>query len=262
MEAERSIKNVVEGNLVRVKVNVIWNTVGNIFGLRSTVVRDDSTVLPFIKEALRRAGYGEDVGIRVPSSGWQHAVRRLGKDKVVKFSAPFDSLKVEKFISYLNRQRGILQKYCSPYLTPDDFIFVPLNSSRACYAVVKKWVAGRPLYALSDEELKNNRLLASSLLDLVERGEKMYAETGYALDLAEPGMFLINFLNPRKTSNIVVNNSSSPFYIDTVLIPPEFDPSYMPKIYQYSPLWYFIYRYATRLRGKVFKKRLVKYLDR
>jgi hypothetical protein len=237
----------------------IWNTVGDITGLRSKVVRDDRTVLPYVKKALRKVGYKEKLSSGVPSSGWQHAVRRLGNDKVVKYSSCFAASKVKKFINYLEQQREILHKYCSPYLTADHFIYVPLEGGKACYAVVKDWVVAKPLYRITDEELETSPGLVKDLLDLLQRGEQMFRETGYALDLAEPGMFLINFLNPRKTGNIVVDSSNKPFYVDTVLIPSEFDPSSMPGIYRYSPLWYFIYKYGIRLRGRSFEKKLRSY---
>lgn len=238
------------------KLKYLWNTIGNITGLRASVVQDDSAVLSAVKDTLKEAGYLQNVGGCISSSGWQHSVRRLGDGYVIKISPPFEKEKVEKFVNYLPRQRDVLEKYCAPYLTEDRYYLVDLGNGEACYLIVKPWIKGRPLNKVRKSELIQKRELSEKLIDLLDRGEQMYKETGYALDVAEPGMFLSHFLSPEKTGNIIVDKENKLFYIDTVLVPPEYKSDFMPKIYRYSPLWYFIYKYGVQPRARAFKNRL------
>ncbi len=238
----------------------LWNTLGNIFGLRASVVQDDSDVLPAVAETLKQEGYTQKIGGAVSSSGWQHSVHRFGDSAVIKISPPFEKEKVEKFVTYLQQQRKVLEKYCGPYLTEDQYYSVDLENGKGCYIVIKPWVKGKPLYKIPSRNLIEDKNVAEMLIDLLERGERMYRETGYALDIAEPGLFLSHFLSPKKTGNIIVSPSGKPFYIDTVLVPPNYDSEFMPKLYRFSPLWYFLYHYGVRIRLAQFNKQLTSYL--
>jgi len=247
-------------------------------GFRDLLIADDSAVLPYIEKALQDTPYaGLEIGKRAPGRYYEHAVRFLGEDHVVKFvePAPLDVMK--RWLKKLRKQKTILERYLPHNLPAFSYFYVPLGnnaaagktrpdrsgrlgnaaaftSGRATYALVMEKIEGRPLYALSNQEIFSNSELVGNLINFLEGNQEMRKEEGLFADLV--GGPAHRILNPRYTGNLYVTDSNEVKLVDTVLIPPSSDPKTTPPKYRLAKLYHFCYRTLVLPREKGLVRKL------
>ncbi len=240
-------------------------------GFRDPLIDDDRTVLPYIEKALQDTSYsGLDIGEKAPGRYYEHAVRFLGNDHVVKYVQPVPAGVMKNWLKKLQEQKTILERYLPHNLPSFSYFYVPLSecsevatfTSRqeeralkgatikkekgrkslplATYALVMEKIEGRPLYQLTDEEIFSNRQLIENLVEFLEGNRKMRKNHGIFADLV--GGPASKILNPRYTGNLYVTETNEVKLVDTVLIPNLFNPKNTPSKYRLAKLYHFCYR--------------------
>ena len=100
----------------------------SLIGFRDPVTEDDHAILPHVKKALEDMPYsGLEIGERLPvQRNWEHAVRYLGDSHVIKYVSPEPMGLMGVWVSELQRQKRLLQKYFSNNLVEFDYVLVPV----------------------------------------------------------------------------------------------------------------------------------------
>lgn len=232
----------------------------SLVGLRDPIIYDDSYLLPYLKKTLKNTPFADlEIGNPVPEQGFEHAVRFLGKDRVIKYASPEPSSLVEAWIGEMEKQKKLLFQYLPSNLVPFDYFPVPVSEEESTYMVVMEKVGGRPLADLSDEELLPNKPLVKSLLEFFSGNEELYRNHGVCVDvLGNP----IRVFDPRYSKNIYAAEEGRAVVVDTILIPRKFDPEKVPAQYRVRTLYHSFYNYTVKPYEEAFVGKLQESLRR
>ncbi len=263
-------------------LNLFFSTIG----FRDPLIEDDSAVLPHIKNALKDTPYADlKIGEKAPGRYYEHAVRFLGSDHVVKFVQPAPEEVMRQWIENLREQKIILERYISHNLPSFSYFYVECGEAAtftrpqeeralkgatikkekgrkspplATYALVMEKIEGRPLYHLSDDEIFSNRRLVENLVEFLEGNRKMREERGIFADLI--GGLPSKILQPRYTGNLYVTEENEVKLVDTVLIPNNYGYKKVPAKYRLAKLYHFCYNSFVLPRERALLKSLRKIL--
>ncbi|MEA2020186.1 MAG: hypothetical protein U9M98_00445 [Patescibacteria group bacterium] len=244
-------------------------------GFRDVLIDDDSDILPYIEAALQHTPFADlKLGDKVLGRYYEHAVRFLGDNHIVKFVSPEPAELMRRWLDSLEKQKIILERYLPYSLPPFSYFYVPVEkewnrrkggsenlssrskSALATYALVMRRVNGNPLYKLSDCEIFSNQTVVKNLVRFLDGNKKMRKKQGLFADLI--GGEGLHILNPRYTGNIYVTKEGGVELVDTVLIPPKYSPGIMPAKYRFAKLYHFCYRNFVLPRENSFYSRLKK----
>lgn len=226
-------------------------------GFRDPLIDNDNAVLPYIEEVLRGTPFADlEIGEKVPGRNYEHAIRFLGEDHVVKFVEPVRADVMRVWVENLHRQKTILERYLPHNLPSFSYFYVPVDNGQgecATYVLLMERVEGRPLYALSDKEIFSNRNLVENLVDFLDRNRELRREQGVFADLI--GGQPHRILDPRYTGNLYVTKENTVKLVDTVLIPLSFVSGVMPEKYRLARLYHFCYRnFVLRWENLFYRK--------
>ena len=102
----------------------------SLIGFRDPAVEDDSAVLPYVKRVLENTPYsGLEVGRRLGARSWEHAVRYLGDSHVIKYVSPEPIGLMRVWLSELERQKKLLQRYFPSNLVLFEYFLIPSEKS-------------------------------------------------------------------------------------------------------------------------------------
>jgi len=218
----------------------------SLIGFRDPIIGCDSSLLPHIVRTLESTPYaGLSIGDPVPGRNWEHAVRFLGDEFIIKYVSPEPLALMQAWIQEIREQGQLLQEYLSAHLVPTTYFLVPLPGGQATYAVVMERVSGKSLLALSDEELFSNRDTVENLLNFFVKNRKLRADHGVSVDAV--GGTALKILNPRYTNNLFVTEEGRVLLV----------PRVVPAKYRTC----FLYRLANRLLVRPFESRFMRRLE-
>ena len=216
----------------------------SLVGFRDPIIDNDAHLLPHLKRALENTSYAAlEIGDPVPNLGFEHAVRFLGDDWVIKYVSPEPISLMKIWVAEIKKQKELLLKYLPSNLVPFDYFLVPVSEDKATYMVVMEKVGGKPLAELSDKELFPNKPLVKSLLEFFSGNAKLYRNHGVCVDILGCGA---QVLNPRYSRNIQATAEGRAVVIDTILIPREFNPEKVPAKYRLRALYHSIYDHLVK----------------
>ncbi len=245
-------------------------------GFRESLIDDDSAVLPYIEATLQDTPFSDlELGAKVPGRYYEHAVRFLGDNHIVKFVRPGPAEIMKKWLDRLYEQKLILERYLSQNLPSFSYFYVPVRVDQAgdreirqtfnqsgcelaTYALVMQRVDGQPLYELSDKEIFSSKVVVKNLIRFLDRNREMRKKQGLFADLV--GGEGLHILDPRYTGNIYVTDQGGVDLVDTVLIPSKYLPDSMPSKYRFAKLYHFCYRTLVLPRENRFYTHLKKAL--
>ena len=228
----------------------------SLIGFRDPIIGRDSSLLPHIVRALEDTPYaGISIGDPVPGRNWEHAVRFLGDDFVIKYVSPEPLVLMTAWVQEIREQGKLLQEHLPAHMVSTEYFLVPLPDGQATYAVVMRRVRGKSLLALTDEALFSNRTTVANLLNFFINNRKLRADHGVSVDAV--GGTALKILNPRYTNNLFVTGEGRVLLVDTVLIPRHFNTLRTPAKYRTC----FLYRLVNRLLVRPFESRFMRRLE-